>query len=208
MQSSSYALGLLASIALAGCTTTKIAPASDAHADHATITSMPAAQASSSLPPDAAGAPARLSSSPRHGEWVMIHTPSGDSLHTWVVYPERSTKAPVVVVVHEIFGLSTWVTIQFLITAYFEYYYFIQTIKTTNHLMDALSPLGLGAIQGIAIYCLRRNGSVANLWWLWEFLYVSFGIFAFVHSWLHISVSDMDDCGKTIISERLTENDR
>jgi len=109
MQSSAYALGLLASIALAGCTTTKMAPASDAHADHATMTSMPAAQASSSLPPDAAGAPVRLSSSPRHGEWVMIRTPSGDSLHTWVVYPERSTKAPVVVVVHEIFGLSTWV---------------------------------------------------------------------------------------------------
>ena len=109
MQSSAYALGLLASIALAGCTTTKMAPASDAHADHATVTSMPAAQASTSLPPDAAGAPARLSSSPRHGEWVMIRTPSGDSLHTWVVYPERSTKAPVVVVVHEIFGLSTWV---------------------------------------------------------------------------------------------------
>jgi len=39
----------------------------------------------------------------------MIHTGNGDSLHTWVVYPERSTKAPVVVVVHEIFGLSTWV---------------------------------------------------------------------------------------------------
>jgi carboxymethylenebutenolidase len=27
----------------------------------------------------------------------------------WVVYPERKTKAPVVVVVHEIFGLSNWV---------------------------------------------------------------------------------------------------
>jgi carboxymethylenebutenolidase len=33
----------------------------------------------------------------------------GDSVRAWVVYPERSTKAPVVVVVHEIFGLSTWV---------------------------------------------------------------------------------------------------
>jgi carboxymethylenebutenolidase len=32
-----------------------------------------------------------------------------DSVRAWVVYPERSTKAPVVVVVHEIFGLSTWV---------------------------------------------------------------------------------------------------
>jgi hypothetical protein len=32
-----------------------------------------------------------------------------DSVRAWVVYPERATKAPVVVVVHEIFGLSTWV---------------------------------------------------------------------------------------------------
>lgn len=39
----------------------------------------------------------------------MIHSGDGDSLHTWVVYPQRSTNAPVVVVVHEIFGLSTWV---------------------------------------------------------------------------------------------------
>jgi carboxymethylenebutenolidase len=103
-------LALILSIGSAACTTTKIAPAADAHADH--LTSSPSAAAtdtSSALPPDAAGAAARLSSSPRHGEWVMLHTGNGDSLHTWVVYPERSTKAPVVVVVHEIFGLSTWV---------------------------------------------------------------------------------------------------
>jgi carboxymethylenebutenolidase len=53
----------------------------------------------------------RLDHSPRHGEWVTIRTDAqtGDSLRAWVVYPQRSTKAPVVVVVHEIFGLSTWV---------------------------------------------------------------------------------------------------
>src|SRR6185369_6646688 len=67
------------------------------------------ADTSSALPPDAAGAPARLSASPRHGEWAMIRTGDGDSIRAWVVYPERSTKAPVVVVVHEIFGLSSWV---------------------------------------------------------------------------------------------------
>ena len=101
---------VLVSIAAIGCTATKMAPPPDAHADHAGATaSVAAAPASKGLPPDAAGAPARLSASPRHGEWVMIHTGNGDSLHTWVVYPERSTKAPVVVVVHEIFGLSTWV---------------------------------------------------------------------------------------------------
>ena len=47
--------------------------------------------------------------SPRHGEWAMIRTADGDSIRAWVVYPERSTKAPVIVVVHEIFGLSSWI---------------------------------------------------------------------------------------------------
>jgi len=60
-------------------------------------------------PPDAAGAPSRLAASPRHGEWVMIHTGPNDSLRSWVVYPERSTKAPVVIVVQEIFGLTPWI---------------------------------------------------------------------------------------------------
>ena len=31
------------------------------------------------------------------------------SLSTWVVYPERSDPAPVVLVIHEIFGLSDWI---------------------------------------------------------------------------------------------------
>lgn len=61
------------------------------------------------LPPDAAGAPTRLTSSPRHGEWVTIRTGPADSVRAWVVYPERSTKAPVVLVVQEIYGLSSWI---------------------------------------------------------------------------------------------------
>jgi carboxymethylenebutenolidase len=39
----------------------------------------------------------------------MIATGPSDSVRAWVEYPERSTKAPVVVVIHEIFGLSTWI---------------------------------------------------------------------------------------------------
>ena len=39
----------------------------------------------------------------------MIRTGGGDSIRAWVVYPERSSKAPVVLVVHEIFGLSSWI---------------------------------------------------------------------------------------------------
>jgi carboxymethylenebutenolidase len=72
----------------------------------------PGAQvAAAPLPASNRGAPERLAASPRHGEWVRIALGSGsaDSLMAWVVYPESRDKAPVVVVVHEIFGLSTWV---------------------------------------------------------------------------------------------------
>lgn len=67
-----------------------------------------------SIPPSNNAAAARLKASGRHGEWVKIaYTPgSPDSLMAWVVYPfskSASQKAPVVVVVNEIFGLSTWV---------------------------------------------------------------------------------------------------
>jgi carboxymethylenebutenolidase len=61
------------------------------------------------LPAGATTVSQRLMSSPRHGEWAMIRTGPDDSVRAWVVYPERSTKASVVLVVHEIFGLSTWV---------------------------------------------------------------------------------------------------
>jgi carboxymethylenebutenolidase len=62
-----------------------------------------------SLPAGAAEAGARLDASPRHGEYVMVSAGGADSVRAWVVYPERRDKAPVVVVVHEIFGLSTWI---------------------------------------------------------------------------------------------------
>src|SRR3982075_4469416 len=50
----------------------------------------------------------RLNSSPRHADWVDIK--SGDrTIKAFVVYPERKDKAPVVLVIHEIFGLTDWV---------------------------------------------------------------------------------------------------
>lgn len=65
--------------------------------------------AASNLPADAEHAMERLNSSPRHGEWATISTSPTDSIRAWVVYPERKMKAPVVIVIHEIYGLSTWV---------------------------------------------------------------------------------------------------
>ena len=53
-------------------------------------------------------AKANLAKSPRHGEFVTIKESNGRSLQAWVVYPEVKEKAPVVVMIHEIFGLSDW----------------------------------------------------------------------------------------------------
>lgn len=55
-----------------------------------------------------AWAKAALDNSPRHGEYVTITEPGGRRLQAWVVYPEAKDKAPAVVMVHEIFGLSDW----------------------------------------------------------------------------------------------------
>jgi carboxymethylenebutenolidase len=87
----------------------------DTHAGHdaGRMSSTPATSASitsdANLPAGATTVAERLAKSPRHGEYAMIKTGPSDSVRAWIVYPERSTKAPVVVVVHEIFGLSGWV---------------------------------------------------------------------------------------------------
>lgn len=53
-------------------------------------------------------AKARLNESPRHGEWVEFK--AGERpLKAFVVFPERKEKAPVVLVIHEIFGMTDWV---------------------------------------------------------------------------------------------------
>jgi carboxymethylenebutenolidase len=65
--------------------------------------------AAPSLPPDEEGALARLNSSPRHGEWVTYDAGEGDMVRAWITYPERSDQAPVVIVIHEIFGLTDWI---------------------------------------------------------------------------------------------------
>jgi carboxymethylenebutenolidase len=85
--------GALALIALLAC----VAPA-------------PAADgpAGPKLPPSEETAKERLNTSPRHGEWITVDA-GGTPIRTWVVYPERKDKAPVIIVIHEIFGLTDWV---------------------------------------------------------------------------------------------------
>jgi carboxymethylenebutenolidase len=52
-------------------------------------------------------AQAQLKKSPRHREWVTVKHGSR-SVETFIVYPEASEKKPVVLIIHEIFGLSDW----------------------------------------------------------------------------------------------------
>src|SRR5215467_531537 len=53
-------------------------------------------------------AKAALEKSPRHREWVTIKH-DGRSLEAFVVYPEAKDKTPVVLIIHEIFGMTDWV---------------------------------------------------------------------------------------------------
>ena len=65
---------------------------------------------SAAIPPGEAGAKAALETSPRHHEWVELALP-GDAgkLSLFVAYPERKDKAPVVLVIHEVYGLTDWI---------------------------------------------------------------------------------------------------
>jgi carboxymethylenebutenolidase len=106
----------------AACSVQQLRPpqASDDHMSHMSAADLraPVVQAGSvarqgtpGIPASNNTAPARLAASPRHGEWVKFALTPGskDSIMAWVVFPQSRAKAPVVVVVHEIFGLSTWV---------------------------------------------------------------------------------------------------
>jgi carboxymethylenebutenolidase len=53
-------------------------------------------------------AKARLEKSPRHREWVTVKH-DNRAVETLVVYPESKTKTPVVLIIHEIFGMTDWV---------------------------------------------------------------------------------------------------
>jgi carboxymethylenebutenolidase len=50
----------------------------------------------------------KVERSPRHREWVSVKH-DGRSVESYVVYPDSKSKTPVVLVIHEIFGMTDWV---------------------------------------------------------------------------------------------------
>jgi carboxymethylenebutenolidase len=158
------------SLASLACTTTRMVPAADSHSDHAQLpasVNATAAAQTQGLPPDAAGAPSRLGSSPRHGEWITIRTGDGDSLRTWIVYPQRSTKAPVVIVVHEVYGLSSWVRSvadQLAADGFIAIAPDLLTMKNLPNVPDSvLAPLAVAAIRTLdPVWVQRQLDAVAQ----------------------------------------------
>jgi carboxymethylenebutenolidase len=64
----------------------------------------------SPIPAGETEAKAALEKSPRHHEWVRIQIPGTDmKLNSFVAFPERKDKAPVVIVIHEVYGLTDWI---------------------------------------------------------------------------------------------------
>jgi carboxymethylenebutenolidase len=104
-------LGLVGALCVAGPAAAQTGPALDPHATHTMEHQAPAAATprNDKLPPDADAAAGQLKASPRHAEWVEVKNGGGAPIKSFVVYPERKDKAPVVIVIHEIFGLSDWV---------------------------------------------------------------------------------------------------
>jgi len=118
-------------LAIAASARAQIAPAAGAqqpgmdhshmHGAQATAAQTPAAPApgggrggpqievpwNDALPPGTADHAARaLKESSRHGEWADVKLADGGVLKSWVVYPERAQKAGVVLVIHDIRGMS------------------------------------------------------------------------------------------------------
>jgi len=111
MRTHARLLALLALSAASACGSSGSAAGAQSDADTPAPASTSSASSApqASIPAGAAEADARLAASPRHGEWAMVSAGDADSVRAWVVYPERSERAPVVIVVHEIFGLTNWV---------------------------------------------------------------------------------------------------
>jgi carboxymethylenebutenolidase len=85
-------------------------PAAAADPRPAPLAATAPSAAAAAIPPGEAGAKGVLETSPRHHEWADVALPEGaGKLSLFVAYPERKEKAPVVIVIHEIYGLTDWI---------------------------------------------------------------------------------------------------
>lgn len=83
---------------------------SPASSDAQTAPAIDSTSRDPNLPPSEQTAKAALETSPRHGEMIDIAWAKDRApLRTWIAYPERKDKAGVVLIIHEIYGLTDWI---------------------------------------------------------------------------------------------------
>jgi carboxymethylenebutenolidase len=73
------------------------------------VSSLALAADAPTLPPGEKDAKARLDVSPRHSEYPVLGKAGTRDINGYIVFPERKDKAPVVIVIHEIYGLTDWI---------------------------------------------------------------------------------------------------
>ena len=114
------------------------------------------APAFAQAPPSAAEAQAAIDRSPRHGEWVSIASARAP-VKSWVMYPERSDKAPVVMVIHSGAALDDWtraIADRLAADGY---------IAVAPDLEPGLRVVALDAVRDYALKIPAANGKVATL---------------------------------------------
>lgn len=97
-----------------------------------------------------------LAKSTRHQEWVTIKY-GNRSVNAFIVYPEIKMKAPAILVIHEIFGLTDWVeTVADKLAAN-------GYIAIAPDLLSGLGPTGKGSVEFTAQDAMRAiNGLNAD----------------------------------------------
>jgi carboxymethylenebutenolidase len=106
-----FCSAVLAAGAAVAAMNARPASAVDEHAGHGADGARDTWRAASQvegIPASGANAAARIAASPRRAEWVTIRIGPSDSVTAWVVYPQTTAKAPVVIAIHENTGLTTW----------------------------------------------------------------------------------------------------
>jgi len=105
-----------------------------------------------------------LNETPRHGEWHRINFGSGkNELGTWVVYPDRSDKAPLLMITSNKPGLTDWMR---AVADQAAQEGFLAVVP------DGLSPndrdLQYKAVRDHALTLLAANGKSASMNFVWS----------------------------------------
>lgn len=101
-----------------------------------------------------------------HGEWVAFANAAGDTVRAYVGYPERQGRAPAIIVIHEIYGLTDWETQ--VVDEYAAKGYVAIVPDLLSSRFGSTSALGDSARRIVST--LTREGVLADLDATWQYI--------------------------------------